>query len=106
MHEIKDIEIVNEKEVTVEDYPDILSDLYKFINNYAEFEYLPEVILEYAYKHNFSPELLADIIAGDNSFKLALELNCIKQGTFRVVKENKNAPTTNPLIEDWETIEF
>jgi hypothetical protein len=102
MQDIGIIEIVNEKEVTVEDYPEILSDLYKFINNYGEFEYLPEVVLEYSYKQNFSPELLADIISGDNSFKLALELNCIKQGTFRDIKENKNAPTTDPLMEDWE----
>jgi hypothetical protein len=80
----------------VEDYPEILDDLYKFINSYNdEDNYLPDVMLEFGFKRGYPPELLADIISSDSSFKLALELNCIANGIFRTEKVQSQAEELN-----------
>jgi hypothetical protein len=76
----------------VEDYPEILDDLYKFINSYNdEDNYLPDVMLEYGFIRGYPPELLADIVSSDSAFKLALELNCIANGIFRPEKVKSKA---------------
>jgi len=84
---------------SVEEYPVILSELYKFINGFGDFDYLPEVILEFCSKNNFSPECIADVISNDNSFKLALELNCISQGVFRETQEEIGKEVQE--IDEW-----
>jgi hypothetical protein len=76
----------------VEDYPEILDDLYKFINSYNdEDNYLPDVMLEFAFKRDYPPELIADVVSSDSSFKLALEINCISNGIFRPEKIHSEA---------------
>jgi len=74
---------------SVQEYPAILEDLYKFINNYQDNDdYLPEVILEFCFKRDYPVELIADVVSADSSFKLALELNCKSSGTFKSKSTN------------------
>lgn len=82
---------------SVEEYPRIQEELFKFINNYKDFDYLPEVILEFCSKNNYTPELIADVVSGNSSFILALDINCKQQGTFREIKKVK----TDLDVEAW-----
>lgn len=91
---IENFETVDVAKVRQEDYSLILKELYKFINSFGDFDYLPDVILEFGYKNNYPPEMLADIISDDSSFKLALELNCISQRVFKDIREKKE-------LEEW-----
>lgn len=85
---------------STDEYPEILEDLYKFITNYEDPDNnLVDVILEYCFKRNYTPEFIADVVSNDQSFKLALEINCTKNGTFRPEVKFKSDV---PLLDAWD----
>jgi len=85
----------------LEEYPEILEDLYKFINSYNDVDNnLVDVILEYCSNNSYSPELISDVVSSDSSFKLALEINCISNGVFRPEHKIKSEA---PEIDQWDS---
>lgn len=84
----------------VEEYPEILEALYKFINNYNdEDNNLVDVVMEFCFLNSYPPELIADVVSGDSSFKLAVEINCTANKVFRT---KKLQASETPPIDAWE----
>lgn len=82
-----------------DEYQEIIEDLYSFITNYEDpDDNLVDVVLEYCFRKDYTPEFIADVLSNDSSFKLALEINCTKNGTFRPEVKLKEGV---PSLDEW-----